>query len=256
MPAIAGFFLLPLLGGFFFLYFCNWTRFSFRKQEGHRLFFPAALWGGLFFSASHLTILLLRNVWGLPSLRGFVKTIADFPHSGAAIGAVLIGLTLPWVCNLTVNQDCESWPLRSNRPEALERVARLSNNFLHLLLRAREGKRQVLVTLENGKVYAAYVLWELEQELLYLKLLPLSSGYRTKELELEFTTFYEESLILVEQLHKETLPLAAAKELLKKAEWSQIVLKRDKVLSASFFDPDVYADHLEKRRKTSTSASP
>lgn len=35
--------LLPILGGFFFLYFCHYTKFYVRRLQGYSLFFLSAV---------------------------------------------------------------------------------------------------------------------------------------------------------------------------------------------------------------------
>jgi hypothetical protein len=286
MPSLAGFFLLPLLGGFFFLYFLNTTRFFFRKQEGHRLFLLAAIWGAIFFAVARgLTLALAGTPIGT-ALRPPLKAFAGFDFSGSAIGALLLGLTLPWIGNLRwkssyvwplqvrngwklfsadwwrpfllessklplrkgIRWNSQGWPLRWNYSDALWKVARESDELLYLLLQAQSQASPILLILDNGKAYVGFVLQaHLAPELPYLKLLPTTSGYRVKEtLDLELTTTYKRSEELLRKLlRSEDLSPAEQLEL----DRLQIVLKRDKIVSASFFNPDLYRSHKEERSR-------
>lgn len=293
MPSLAGFFLLPLLGGFFFLYFLNTSRFFFRKQEGHRLFLLAAIWGAIFFSVARVLTLGLAGTPLGQALRSPLKAFAGFDFSGSAIGALLLGLTLPWIGNLRwkssyvwpirVREDWrlfsrdgwrpfrvdgsrlplqrelrwnpQGWPLRWNYSDALLKVARESDELLYLLLQAQNPASSILLILDNGKAYVGFVLQaHLAPELPYLKLLPTLSGYRSKEtLELELTTSYEKSGIL---MHKSRTPEGLSPAEREELNRLQIVLKRDKIVSASFFNLDLYRSHREERARRNQAASP
>jgi hypothetical protein len=294
MPSLAGFFLLPLLGGFFFLYFLNTSRFFFRKQEGHRLFLLAAIWGAIFFSiARGLTLALAGTPLG-QALRSPLKAFAGFDFSGSAIGALLLGLTLPWIGNLRwrsfyawpvrvrdgwrlfswdwwrpfrvdgsrlplqrgLRWNPQGWPFRWNYSDALLKVAREGDELLYLLLQAQAQASPILLIFDNGKAYVGFVLQaHLAPELPYFKLLPAISGYQIKDtLELELTTSYKRSEDLLRKLAEPGgLTLAEQEELNR----LQIVLKRDKIVSARFFNPDLYRSHREERtRRTQTAVPP
>jgi hypothetical protein len=278
MPSLAGFLLLPLLGGFFFLYFYNRTRFSFRKLEGHRLFFPAAIWGLIFFAASRLITLALAATSLHSRLRGPLKSFADFDFSGASIGALLLGLTLPWLGNLRWRRSPRPqrgrfidrlWPFESNRSEALLEVARQNDDLLYLLLQAHKQARQVLVILDNGKAYVGYVLDATPSlDLPYIKLLPTVSGYRSREtLDLELTTVYEKAVWRLTVLEKRKhLPRPANPTVIKsraarqallenRLRSSQVVLKREKIVSANFFDQRLYEVHQRERERKKAEAA-
>jgi hypothetical protein len=265
MPSLAGFLILPLVGGFFFLEILSSTRFYFRKQEGHRLFLTAASAGiALFGIARALTLQCYSTPLGA-WVRSSFKSFARFDFSGAAVGALLLGLTLPWLGNLRwkagyrlplqsrakgekggrFRWQPQGWPFRLNYSDALRRVARKSDELLWLLLRAQDHRRQILVSLDNGKAYVGYVLKvaHLAPELPYVKLVPTMSGHRSKDnLDLELTNVYGKTVDLVD---KGVTTGEQEDQLLA----LQIVLKRDKILSASFFDGDLYRSQRQDREK-------
>jgi hypothetical protein len=244
MPS--GLLLLPLIGGYFFLTLCNRTRFSFRKQEGHRLYLNAAALGiVLLILARLITQALAHSRWG-EGLYDNLRRFAPFDFAGAAVGSLVLGFLLPWLFNLQINEESTGIPLRENRLQTLKGVARKTDELLSLFLDAQEERHPVLVFLENGKAYVGYVLTtaHLAPELPYIKLVPTVSGFRTKdELELELTNIYTESKTLMDAVWS----MQATPQQQERLRRLQIVLKREKILSANFFNEDVYLEHRLRR---------
>jgi hypothetical protein len=244
MPSLASFLLLPLVGGFLFLEICNRTRFYLRQQEGHKLYFHAAAVGGLLFTLARIITLITDYSFPASIPRRSLKLFANFDFSGAALGSLLLGVTLPWLFNFY----CVNGKFLWNTSKVLLSVAEKTDELLYLLLKARSDTQQVLVTLDSGKAYVGYVLSvaHLAPELPYVKLLPTFSGFRTKdELTLELNTVYEESGILLRKFYNKTATATEEGQLLG----LQIILKREKIIAASFFNSLVYKSHLEKREQ-------
>lgn len=254
MPSLAGFLFLPLLGGFFFLYFCNRTRFYFRPLDGHRLLFSTSICGAALFTLARLvTIALTHTPLGRP-LQENLKAFASFDFSGAAVGALVLGLLLPWPLNYRRTRPF-SWrrPLISNKKEALQKRARSVDDLLGLVLRAFNRRKPVLVTLDSGKAYIGYFLQVPgELDAAFLSILPVISGYRKPDTgELELTTHYRRNQELVKNALGEERPdsdLAGLSE-------RQIVLRRSSILTAVVFDSDLYAAHLAERAPKASESS-
>ncbi len=240
-PSAQGLLLIPLIGGFLFLELCNWTRFLFRRQQGYRVFLWAAATGLGLLGLSRLVVVASALLDGTAlgpfrdPFRNAMAAYADFRLSGTAIGALLLGVFLAVGCNLLISKR-----------EAFLRAAARKDSFLQLLLSANEDKRPILVTLKTRKAYVGFVISfsQLDPEMPYCRLLPTLSGYRTEdELFLELPIFYEESEeLVVSFVHGNT-----DKRQEQRREQLQIVIKRDEIVSASFFDEELYEQHCDLR---------
>lgn len=252
MPS--GLLLLPLIGGYFFLTLCNRTRFYFRKHEGHRLYLNSAALGVVLLILARFLILgMALSPWG-DGLHETFRRFAPFDFAGAAVGSLVLGFLLPWALNLQINEEPTGFPLRENRLKTLKGVAKKTDELLSLFLEAQEERHPVLVFMENGKAYVGYVLTtaHLAPELPYVKLVPTVSGFRSKEeLELELTNIYTESKTLVDALWS----MRATPQQQERLRRLQIVLKREKILSANYFNEDVYLEHrLRRMQRTAGKA--
>src|SRR5215213_7184076 len=138
--------LLPLLGGYVFITYWNYTRFSARRYSGERLLIHAALAGVFLLVLSYTIVLIVSAEW--PSLATTWYGWVPFKHSGTSLGALLLGATLWWPLNFGFRKETE-----------LRRTIADWNDYLEeLLTDALEDTRQVSVTLSNGKVYVGFVV--------------------------------------------------------------------------------------------------
>lgn len=256
--------LLPLIGGYLFLESCNYTRFYFRKHEGYRLLFASAAVGAaLLFLAR---IVLLVSAWVVPWWstwqHGF-KVFAPFAYSGTMTVALILGFLLGLGSSFRRESPSSRvprtrftskfhrwryhhWPFRLNKFEALRAVAERTDELLLLLLDAPAMERPILLTLKNGKVYAGFVLEiaHLGPEVPYVKLLPTVSGYRTEgDLFLELRTVYDDSINLIAKVRARQAT-ATDEDAIRSL---QIVVRRDEILTASFFNNALYERHKKER---------
>lgn len=86
--------LLPLLGGYVFITYWNYTRFSARRYSGERLLIHSALAGVLLLVVSYIIVLFISGYW--PGIAGAWTTRVPFPYSGVSLGALLLGVAAPW----------------------------------------------------------------------------------------------------------------------------------------------------------------
>lgn len=235
-PLSLGFLLLPLIGGYLFLKAFNPSRYYFRSTEGHGLFFAAASAGVVLLGLAQVLAVELRDYEPGRLAYELVKRYAPFAHSGAAIGALALGLVAGALLDILF------WPSRT-----VWFIAKRTDDLLYLLLQAQREKGAALLTLNNGKCYVGYILdvSKLRLGSSYIKILPLHSGYRkTETLHLELPTFYEDSRGLVEAYYAGR---DMDEEDLQRLHRLQIVLRKDSIFSASFFNPSVYKKHYEVR---------
>ena len=184
--------LVPLMGGYWFLRRCYYSRFRFQLLDGYRLLLDSALAALCFGAVARLFAIFLYRLDPSIQDRWFAVWPPEaYPYSGTAFGALLAAVTLPELVNLLPsprdrarNQEFAKSAALKWHGDALDR----------LFFRAAKEGEAVEITLANRKVYIGYVVDapNLEREGRYLGLLPVTSGYRESEtLEFNETTDYD-----------------------------------------------------------------
>jgi hypothetical protein len=190
--------LLPLVGGYVFIHLCYFTRFRAQTLEGHRLIFETAFWGFLFVvPARFLTrfclgeIKWVRELWA--ELGG--------SHMGY-LGTLVCALVLAPCCAVLCNFGVAAWQqgsaemreqevppsfrefMEPARLLALDKAIIRSGDDLRILLhKAATRVMTVCLSMADGKVYLGIVTRppNLRPDEKNLALLPVASGYRSKE---------------------------------------------------------------------------
>lgn len=227
--------LLPLLGGYIFLTKWNRTRFDTKRYSGERLLFHAAAAGVVFLALSFIAVRLLASFQ--PQFYASWRAAVPFPDTGTSFGAFLIGL-LVWI------------PLNWLMP--LEQETRRAitewNDYLEVLLeRALMETKQVSVTVKTGKVYVGFVTSNFDPayERKYIRILPMSSGYRDPTQQMVLTTDYAK---VYAQIIRQDPKLQTVG-----VDDFQIVIPVAEIASANLFDPAAY-EQFQAHSATPTAA--
>ena len=250
------FFTLPLIGGFAFVTGFFLLRWRSARQDGQRLYYRAAVWGGLLTIAA-VVIHLLCMRWsvyrqGFEWLYGaFLQpllTAKDPPPLSSlqirahvalvCVYALLLGIGIPalsrgllWAAGRGLMRvtGLNPWLVKLN-------LATITDPLERLLSRALVNAEAVQVTLSTGKVYVGYVLEALDPDLptKFIKLQPLMSGQRSDSGQVHYTTFYDQILA-----DFEANPATKAA-----ADSFQVVIPVDKITTLSGFDLDAYVHFL------------
>src|SRR5438105_2436179 len=127
--------ILPVIGGYYFASRWNFTRYYSVREEGHRLYFRAVLYGTILFAAAYLARLLLLKTTTVyvdveQALRAEFGSIlkADrdnprydaFPIMVTSLYALGIGITMWWPFNWAFPRDW--WLKRAVRNDDFERL--------------------------------------------------------------------------------------------------------------------------------------
>lgn len=227
--------ILPLVGGFFVIREATFIKYQAAREDGHRLYFRIAWYGFWLFLASFLILGSLRvtlSLAGIP-LYGEVEhtvlaRLAPFMKEGqqsaARVGfvtvcafAMILGRFSPLVLN--------RFAKKSSLQALMEATSQ--NELEGLLVDAVAMAKSVLVTLTTGKAYVGFVLSSPEPraERRVIALLPLASGYRSVNHELVLTTFYDQIYVQSDAADDGNF---------------RLVLAVDKIVSAAFFDFEIY----------------
>ena len=216
--------LLPLIGGYFFLTYWNFTKFDTKRYSGHRLIFHAAAAGLMFLVIAFAVTRFIADYFPQPaaSWRDFVP----FEYAGTSLLALLLGVTVWWPLNrLFFPEDL-----------AAKRTIEKWNDFLEMML-ADAGRevKLVSITLKNRKVYIGLVTRTFNPmyERRHVQLLPFKSGYRdSSNLELILTTDYALAYArMIEQMP--AILTSGIRDF-------EIVIPVAAIESINLFDPDAY----------------
>ena len=184
-----GLLFVPLVGGYLFLTRCHWTRFSVRRQSGHHLLFGSASAGLLLLAAARMLAVLAEEPLGSNVLVvEYWPTLVPFPYVGTIALAFVLGPTAAVLVNLIYTES----------KGAMRAVRRAGNSMERLFVESMGVDSVVELTLHSGKVYVGWILNAsvAEPERKFVEMLPLASGFRTKEThELQFTTNYAPVLV-------------------------------------------------------------
>lgn len=168
--------LASITAGYGYIYFSYFWRYRFARENGYKLYLVAIAVGFVF--------LLLAA--GIFELSYFLTTLISvepifiLSESGESLLIVLTSLLISCVVTITTNRF---------KPKYDSMVRAWKNDdFDRICYEALDNLKPIAVTLESRKVYVGLITDTLapDQERSHLTILPLHSGYRTKD-ELKFT---------------------------------------------------------------------
>lgn len=220
--------LLPLMGGFVFLYTTYLLRFYTQRLDGYKLLFFAAIAGTCLASGARLIVVALAQTPAGAPLKNWWTIFSPFPYSATSALAFVLGPVLAVMINLFVGRE---------KAKGIE-IRRHGNALLQLLHNAEREKLLISITLASRKWYVGWVAESpnLRPDERYFSLLPFTSGYRDKDtLETYRTVFYEDAL---------TGDGRSAKEFV-------MILPLEGVQVANLFDPDVYNEYFAESEDAS-----
>lgn len=218
--------LLPLLGGYFFLTYWCFTKFSTKRHSGHRLIFHAAAAGLLFLVIAFLIVRLISWQWSALVL--WWQSVVPFPYLATSLLACAIGLIFWWPLNQI------GFPRKED--EAAQREIEKSNDHLEILLaRALRETKAVSITLKSRKVYVGLITRTHDPmyDRKYIQLLPIKSGFRASDtlalmLTVDYATVYA-------RIIQENINVAASG-----IRDFEIVIPLSEIQSVNLFDPVAY----------------
>jgi len=180
-------FLSPV-GGYFFLQQWERTRYKISLHEGRKLYFQSIAWG-LYLTLALFFLLAALRCWvDTPSERSpdildsWLRPTPQRTLEIALIFSPLAGHFAAKIFNIFTSK-------RKHFAAALA-----NNEFEWLLSDAISKGSMVLLSMSNGKEYVGFVDTvrdPAEGERRFFSVLPMMSGHRTENLQLNFTTFYD-----------------------------------------------------------------
>jgi hypothetical protein len=255
---LAAVFALSLLGGYYFASYWRLTAFSTKREEGHHLYFRAALFGVVLF----LLALLLRfcMISFSPVYARWDAQIADYvlPVLKEESGMAPTEATrrAEWVItaaySLVLAPLC-AWLLNVCRlPSRANALRRTVSGLDKLLLQAQQLESPVAFTLHSGKIYIGMVVDTLDpsQDADVVTILPILSGLRDELGRTKLTTDYEHVYSALQAGRASALGLSS--------DWLErfrLAIRIESITSAALFSPAVYAEFNPNWREQLSSTS-
>ena len=209
------FFILPALGGYWFLIKCHRTNHQIARGIGYHVLFQASAAGGVIFGAAHLIVIIVHNCF--PQFKVAWQSLIPYPFADTVALGVVLSLALPFLCNRICNEA-----------ESAQKAAIKSGDLIELKIRESfEKEKFVEITLRTGKVYIGRALINRVANISepYVSLIPTASGYRNKDTqELELTNYYD---TVIKETNFDYTDF-------------QIVILKSEIVSIRLFDPETY----------------
>ncbi len=213
-----GFFVVPLLCGYWFLTNCNFTKFRVLRDSGYHVLFGSAITGLGFYVFSHVVVKIVE--YYIPDNKVFLALQKFVPTENSV--TLIFTFLFAGVLLISLNR-------KHDEIKAARKVAEQNGDFIELLIdQSIYRVLPVELSLHSGKSYVGYAIKSrlATQSEVDIVLVPIASGYRKKETqELEITTHY--SSIILEFDKKDFTDF-------------RIVIPMSEIVSARLFDQDVY----------------
>jgi len=244
--------ILPVIGGYYFTNNWNVTHFRSAREEGHRLYFRAVLYGTVLFSGVYaLRVVLNAFVPPFASFEAMLEQFVSpllkpdkdgFRLSDVAITSIYslaIGVTLWKPLNYLFPRD-----------HFLEKAVQ-NNDFERLIHNAVAKNSPLFMTVDNQKVYVGFVVKTTDpsQDRKTLGILPIMSGYRRADGGVEFTTYYSDIYEEIRRGEEGRLAHLTPEDF-------EIVIPADRIVSANRFDILAYEEFGRKSQVRRKKAKP
>ena len=230
------------MGGLIFCSHWNVTRWRVAREDGHRLYFRAVLFGAILFALVAMIRPQVENyfpsyVSAITSVKDYIKPMAKEEKSASAVADLTVTCFLAmlagWPLAVLLNIVCRKnyWLRRAINKDELEAF----------LLKSADRQNPIAVTMDDGKVYVGFLVKGFDPAIgrKCILLLPLMSGYRDEKThKVNFTTFYT-ALYGEQGPSDHTEPLPAPLGHLT-AEDFITVLPADRIVSYRLFDAPAY----------------
>lgn len=229
---------LSVVGYLFLRHYCHRTSLRWDALEWQQNIFESTGVGLALFGVSRLGVSLLEMVPGpwqplFHFVPAYLKRELSTPFAGSIVSAWVLGVLLAAASN-------KKWPLQQAQVLAIKHHG---GSLRGLLMEAHLTRRAVMLTLSSRKVYVGWVFTPpLLRRPAYFVIFPTLSGYRgSDDLAVNWTTDYSSAYrdLMTRQENKE--------ELATKPSHFQLVLPLEAVVSATYFDRDIYDRHFAPR---------
>lgn len=233
MPYDIPLLLLPLVGGYFILAKSIFFHHTYKRIGSQKLIFDSIIAGIIL---SLITWLIRKMFYFLfPSFAGHTyEIIRNFssPYHVELIGTTTFCFMFSLIFVFLINNVVRIFARKKFIFEIFSSaVLKLGDELEQFFLHAFVFRKLIMITLKNNKIYIGYIATINEpQKTNYIEIFPRISGYRKPISKvLKFTAYYEK--VLEKENEKEKL--------------IRIIIKKDEILTATRFYPEIYSKFQE-----------
>lgn len=216
-------FVAPLIGGYWFLLTCNYTKFIVKEDSGYHLFFKSSMAAVIFLIVANVMVFIV-NFFIDETIFNLFKATSELIPRGfdfTSILAMFIGFAFGYLLNY--------FSYSANRE--LTRAAEDRGKYLFLMVQeAFEKSVMIEVTLNSGKVYIGSPLSEIPFESEYLRMIPYFSGYREKETK----------KLIVSNAYAEEIESILNGDAQKSLQKFRVIILTNEIVSARLFYPEIF----------------
>jgi hypothetical protein len=214
--------IFPIIGGYYILIKAELFRYRQQRLEPQKLIFNSFLGGIILMISSWIITGVISCVFPAftEEIRKFYPIKAEY--FGTCVCSFLLAIVFTQISNVIVSKN----------KYVSKAIHKIGNEFERLCESCYRNVDMIQVTLKNDKCYVGWIQsLPIPTHSSYITLLPVYSGYRTKETkELKFNTQY---LDVYASYVKDG-------EVQDVREITSLVIKIDEIVSANKFDPDMY----------------
>lgn len=216
--------LFPLVAGYYIFTKSYYFKFKQQRLDQQRLVFESIILGVIASVITYAFSLVYQSI----ASAGFQKGVYDLipiksPYAGTSLFILIFSIGFTEVSNLFLDK----------KKHVVKAVKSIGNEFELMLNSSFTDNKQLLFTLNNGKIYIAWVK-ELPIPAVskYVRIIPIISGYRDEQKNVIFTTHYL-------SVYAEYINNGKVKSIEELD--TDIILNSEDIVTVSFFDIDMYS---------------
>lgn len=231
--------IFPLVSGYFILTRCNYFKFRQQRLSNQRLIFESIYIGAIAGGLGLIIRTILFTIW--PSLHVWIYELIPIKQEFSFTAILILVLSISFT-----SLSNKYW---FNEISCAKKAIKDVGNELELILKSSFVNSKLLqFTLSNDKFYIGWVK-ELPIPSVsdYIRIIPAISGVRDQNKRLDFTTQYL-------NVYAEYLVEGKIQDI--KELNTEIIIRKEEVISVSFFDQEMYSRFNRQRLNTSTNQKP
>ncbi len=217
--------LFPLVAGYYLFTKSYLFKFKQQRLDQQRLVFESIILGVAACVITYTLRLIYESIVSDELQAAVYRAIPiKYPFAGTSLMVLLLAIGVTELSN---------WLFFDKKKRIIKAIKSIGNEFELLLNSSFTENKLLLFTLNNGKVYIAWVKeLPIPSVSKYIRIIPIISGYRDEQKNVIFTTHYL-------SVYGEYIREGKVKSIEELD--TDLILNTDDIVTVSFFDIDMYA---------------
>lgn len=216
--------LFPLVAGYYIFTKSYYFKFKQQRLDQQRLIFESIILGVIASGITYAIRLIYESIASVEFQQSVYSALPiKSPYAGTSLFVLILSISATEIGN---------WFL-DKKTHVVKAIKSIGNEFELLLKSSFTDNKLLLFTLNNGKIYIAWVK-ELPIPAVsrYIRIIPIISGYRDDQKNVVFTTHYLS--VYAEYINEGKVKSIEELD-------TDIILNSDDIVTVSFFDLDMYS---------------